>query len=390
MNRVVFAAASLATAIVVGGFALRRSAEDVKDGDLRAQIDMPGLCAAKKTPTTNLPAVVVSDREPTLATEAGGTQSRPLGETDEEPVDFERLAATVPLEQIPSALARLSDDGAGQNLRAELLRRWASAHPADAAQWAAALPEGDLRRNGLTAVAAEWASQDLPAARHWAENLDATGRDTVMMTLVTEAASANPLGALELALQIQEATPRANAVAFAVAQWAANDPQAARDWTEQVADAKIRQHLDRLVTPVIAESDPATAADYIASRSREAPDSSQAQTAVEIAQRWMQQSPEAAARWVETFRDPGLRAFAVDAVMRIWAETDSATAHQWLSRQPASEFRDEATFAYAAAVAPADGVTAADLALTIQDPVRREQLIAQIVSLDTRPTPSPD
>ena len=92
-------------------------------------------------------------------------------------MDFERLAAAVPLEQIPSAFTRLSDDEAGQNLRAELLRRWASAHPADAAQWAAALPEGDLRRkDALAALAAEWASQDLAAARQWAQNFEATGR----------------------------------------------------------------------------------------------------------------------------------------------------------------------------------------------------------------------
>jgi hypothetical protein len=301
-------------------------------------------------------------------------------------VDFESLAAAVPLEQIPAALARLSEGEADQNLRAELLRHWASSHPADAAHWAAALPEGDLRLKALTTVAAEWASRDIPAAREWAQSLDAMGRDTVMMTLATEAASENPLGALELALQIQEATARANVVAFAAAQWAANDPQAALEWTAQVADAAMRQNLDRLVTPVIAESDPAAAADYITSRSRQAPDDSQQQTAVEVAQRWTQQAPEAAARWVETFADPDLRAFAVDAVMRIWVETDSATAHQWLSRQPASGFRDEATVAYAAAIAPVDRATASDLALTIPDTVRREQLLAQIASLDTPPT----
>ena len=98
---------------------------------------------------------------------------------------------------------------------------------------------------------------------------------------------------------------------------------------------------------------------------------------------WMQQAPEGVARWLESFTDRGLRAFAVEAAMRVWAETDSGAAHQWLARQPASEFRDEATFAYAAAIAPADGVTAFDLVRTIQDPVRRQQLIAQIVSLDT-------
>ncbi len=385
MNRVAIAAAGLAAVIVVGVFALRRSAEEVIDGDSRAPADTSGLGVAEQAPRT-LPAVVVSDKEPTLAAEAGETRGRTLGETDEEPVDFERLAATVPLEQISSALARLSDDEADQNLRAELLRRWASLHPADAAQWAAALPEGNLRPNALAAVAAEWASQDLPAARQWAQNLEATGRDTVMITLATEAASANPLGALDLALQIQESPARANAVAFAVAQWAANDPQAALEWTVQVADAKMRQHLDRLVTSAIAESDPAAAANYLASRSREAPDSSQAHTAVEVAQRWTQQTPEAATGWLETFTDRGLRAFAVDAAMRVWAETDSGAAHQWLARQPASEFRDEATFAYAAAIAPADGVTAFDLARMIQDPARRQQLIAQIVSLDTPPT----
>ena len=134
MNRVAMAWAGLAAAIVVGVFALRQSAEEVKLADSRTRGELRGPGVAEKTPTPELPAVVVSDQEPTLALEAGGTRSRPLGETDEEPVDFERLAAPVPLEQIPSALARLSDDETGQNLRAELLRRWASTHPAAAAR----------------------------------------------------------------------------------------------------------------------------------------------------------------------------------------------------------------------------------------------------------------
>src|SRR5216117_452822 len=115
MNRVAIAAAGLAAVIVVGVLALRRSAEEMIDGDSRAPGDTPGLGVAEQTPPTTLPAVVVSGKEPTLAAEAGETQSRTLGETDEEPVDFERLAATVPLEQISSALARLSDDEADQN-----------------------------------------------------------------------------------------------------------------------------------------------------------------------------------------------------------------------------------------------------------------------------------
>src|ERR1043165_8724978 len=129
MNRVAMAWAGLAAAIVVGVFALRQSAEEVKLADSRTRGELRGPGVAEKTPTPELPAVVVSDQEPTLALEAGGTRSRPLGETDEEPVDFERLAATVSLEQIPSALARLSDDETGQNLRAEMLRPQGSPPP---------------------------------------------------------------------------------------------------------------------------------------------------------------------------------------------------------------------------------------------------------------------
>jgi hypothetical protein len=382
MNRFAISAGGVAAAILIGFLALRRSAEDAKDANSRPAADTPGVSPAEYAPAAIPPAMVVSENEMTSVTEAVETRSWASDEKDYESVNFEDLAATVSVAQIPAALGGLSDDEHDQNLRAELLRRWTSAHPADAAQWATALPEGELRRNALTTVAAQWASQDISTARQWAQNLEATGRDTVMRTLATEAASQNPLGALDLALQIQETTARANAVAFAVAQWAADDPSAALDWTLHVADEKMRQRLDRWVTPVIAESDPVAAVDYIMNRSRQAPDNTQVQTAVEVVQRWTQQAPEAAAGWVETFADPALRAFAMDAVMRIWSETDSATAHQWLFRQPTGEFRDEATVAYASAVAPRDRAAASDLARTIQDATRRQQLLAQIASLD--------
>jgi hypothetical protein len=284
------------------------------------------------------------------------------------------------MEQIPAMLARLSETEHDQNLGAELLRRWASASPVAAAQWAAALPDAELRHNALRTVTAQWAGGDLQMAHQWAQTLDAAGRDVVLTTLATEAASQTPLDALKLALEIQEPASRANAISFAVAQWAADAPQAALDWTVQVTDPQVRQQLDRRMIPVLAEADPTAAADYISDRSRQSPDSSQAQTTVEIAERWAQQAPETAVRWVETFPD-SLRARSMDAVMRIWSETDSAAAQQWLSRLAASDFRDEAAMAYASAVAPLERAQAFDVAGTIQDAVKRQQLLAQIGSL---------
>src|SRR6185369_13314446 len=102
------------------------------------------------------------------------------------------------------------------------------------------------------------------------------------------------------------------------------------------------------------------------SRSRQSPDSSQAQTAVEIAQRWAQQAPETAVRWVETFPD-SLRARAMDAVLRIWSEADSSGAQEWFAHLTAGEFRDEAAVAYASAVAPLERAQALEVASTIQD-----------------------
>ena len=74
----------------------------------------------------------------------------------------------------------------------------------------------------------------------------------------------------------------------------------------------------------------------------------------------------------------------MDAVVRIWSEADSAGAQQWFSRLAAGDFRDDAGVAYASAVASLDRAKAFDVAGTIQDALKRQQLLARIGSLDAQ------
>jgi hypothetical protein len=54
-----------------------------------------------------------------------------------------------------------------------ILETWVAADPASAAQWASAIPDGDLKMNASRIVFSHWSQTDPDAANAWAQNLPA-------------------------------------------------------------------------------------------------------------------------------------------------------------------------------------------------------------------------
>src|SRR4051812_3226552 len=112
MNRVALTVSSAAVTIIVSIFVLRRPAGERANLSSSRIVESP---AVRQPEPASTPPIEVAKSEPTPATAASLTVALALAGTDETEVDFETLAAAVPIEQIPAMLARLSESEHDQN-----------------------------------------------------------------------------------------------------------------------------------------------------------------------------------------------------------------------------------------------------------------------------------
>lgn len=121
-------------------------------------------------------------------------------------------------------------------------------------------------------------------------------------------------------------------------------------------DLILRHHLLAAVAVASAEQDGAAAA-MLAVDGLVAGEE-QDRTAVSIVQRWVQNSPQAAASWVSQFPDNPSREPAVQNLLTLWTVQDAAAAGNWLRELPAGPLRDLGITAYDQALAYRDRTSA--------------------------------
>ena len=85
------------------------------------------------------------------------------------------------------------------------------------------------------------------------------------------------------------------------------------------------------------------------------PGETQARAAVSITQRWTQSAPQDAAAWITQFPDLPVREAAVENLVGLWAQQDSAATVNWLNTLPNGTLRSTAINAFTANALPFDG-----------------------------------
>ena len=141
-------------------------------------------------------------------------------------------------------------------------------------------------------------------------------KDAATLAVAYEAARKEPVAALELARSLPPNPDRDALLEHAINQWSAIAPAAAQAWVAQIADLSLKEHLLANVAIASAEQDPVKAAN-LAANSLE-PGEAQDRAAVAIVQRWVQQSPNAAASWVIQFPDSNVRDAALENLVLLW------------------------------------------------------------------------
>jgi hypothetical protein len=225
---------------------------------------------------------------------------------DERSEHLEKMVSAWSKEELAPAVAALFrgefKDPNSELLGISLLRRWATLAPAVAADWVAAFPAGNARASALEQVALAWSANDPAAAWGWVDSLGPeAGRDAALLSLAYELARTEPPLALDRAVSLHESPARTQLIEHAVGNWAATDPQAALVRVMTLEDTALRNAALGHLATSWAERDPNKAATLAADAMDPGPDQNRAVAA--IVQRWAQQDPDAARKWVESFPD---------------------------------------------------------------------------------------
>ncbi len=131
-----------------------------------------------------------------------------------------------------AALIASPPDGMGQNLASSagnLAGQWAGDDPAAASKWAAALPSGPSRDEGLKAVSQSWSQYDAVATAQWLGTLEAgNSRDAAIQPLVNQVRNTDPDTAFSWAASISDDNQRLNELRQTLKSWRGSDLHAAR------------------------------------------------------------------------------------------------------------------------------------------------------------------
>lgn len=320
------------------------------------------------------------------------------------------------------------------------LTRWLERDLAAARDYALALPAGEMRDQGLLAVAREMGRRDPRSALDWLRELpDTASRDDAIQAFFNTWAGADSKAALEGARALPEGRMRDNALsqlaqslvdtdlsaalgilkelpagdtsgnAFQQVawRWARTDPKGAAEWFIENASDNNRWAIGQIVNEW-ARSDPGSALKWasalpdgheqkgnlvgqvIGNLVRSSPEQAveqfakltpqqQASAANNVAANWAWRDPRAAAGWAMGLKNEDARSNAAGNIAGTWANRDPAAAARWLETMPAGATRDSAVRSFASTAARTDPEGAVAWALTIGDGGKRDGALQDVV-----------
>lgn len=294
---------------------------------------------------------------------------------------FDQLAREVSASELPDAVELLLGAQTiqpGQDMGLRLLRRWAEGDPRAAAAWLDRGLADATPREAIKSVATVWASRDFAEATKWVRQLpDAEVRRIGLVAVAYEAARTQPDVALGLAQELPASAERKDLVTHLASQWATRSPDAAAAWALKIEDPSVRDGVLAGIAVIWGESDPLAAASLAISSLE--PGRLQNDAVIGIVQRWVQNAPADAAAWVTGFPEGGVRDTAMENVVKLWPDQDPNGVAAWLTGLAPGPSRDFAIGAYVTKVAAALPEMAVQWAESIADEAMRQSQMKQVV-----------
>jgi len=134
-----------------------------------------------------------------------------------------------------SKLASSADGSGGPEgyagMAGHIAERWSQFDPANAADWALSLPEGDTQRRAVERVADRWLRADSLEASQWIGELEpGRVRDVAAERLVDQISESDPAAALQWALTAQDEGHQTQMLRHVYDRWRKSDPAAAQQF----------------------------------------------------------------------------------------------------------------------------------------------------------------
>jgi hypothetical protein len=167
--------------------------------------------------------------------------------------------------------------------------------PAEGAQWAAQLPEGDVRNSVIGRMAYHYADADPAAAADWALGYAEQPNGTRMISTVSSRwAAQDPAAAVAWASELPEGPSQNEGMRGAMREWAGRDAVAASEYLDTLPNSPSRDSAVSGFSRRLAASDPAAAITWAETIS--SPEARQ-ETLIGAGQSWTRRDPAAAAEW---------------------------------------------------------------------------------------------
>jgi hypothetical protein len=258
-----------------------------------------------------------------------------------------RIADDLNATQVREALAALENKNLNcrDEIRLQLIGRWAELEPEAALQYALELPHGSLAPEAINVVITTWAATDGRAAEARVEAMTESFAKRIAWAALAEAISAtDPKRAFTL---MRRGTPSAEAIEVLFERWTKNDPYEAAAGLELLGHRYQRDVALRAVSRKFAEADRERALEWAqalpaSERSGESiaiRDPARLATVVET---WMNEDPGAALNWLRQLPDDFAKSDVLTALTRSLSDDDPGPALEVAAMMPAGKARDSA------------------------------------------------
>jgi DNA polymerase IIIc chi subunit len=255
-----------------------------------------------------------------------------------------------------------------------IANEWSKFDPAGAAQWVEALPR---RRQARLAyqIADAFVAQQPGEALAWALRISRTPGRNLWSHMIGLLAQQNPQEALRIAKAAESPAQRSRAMAAALRTIAAQDPALAISYLEDIPAGPERAQTAVEIAIKMAETSPETALEWVASLSdRQA----RMMVIMNLSSRMAWEDVEAAAQLVDRVPQEA-RQHWIANVAEAYVEQDPAQAIQWVR-----QFESEATYEsivsqFASSLAMRDPEAAFELVEGATDGAQRDQMLVNIL-----------
>jgi len=129
-----------------------------------------------------------------------------------------------------------------------VIASWANQDPRGASTWAIQLPEGSLREQGVREAINAWATQDPEGVKSWAMNLNASAtKDIALNSYAESVAYWAPKNAAAVIDAIADEQKKQESIEVTMRAWLSIDPEAARVWLAHLnVSNDIKQRMQAL------------------------------------------------------------------------------------------------------------------------------------------------